>query len=291
MHLIFSSFNNREKAIAIWITLILIWVFTKQDIRKSLIYVLKALFLTKLVKIFMAMIIYVAIILLLFSKIKLWNFYLIKEAIFWFLGSAFIMALNANKASQIEHYFQKLILDNLKLVLLFQFVVNLYSFNIIIEFILLPIIFIIVGMGVIAGKKREYLQAKRIIDLILSLCSISLFVYAFYKIVSNFRDFATLSNFLSFLLPILLTFAFVPFIYFFALRMAYEGLYWRLDFFLKNEKDIAIDAKRKIFSLCLFSLKRINYISKAILNELYTLEDKKDLLTLINKCNKMIERN
>jgi hypothetical protein len=80
--------------------------------------------------------------------------------------------------------------------------------------------------------------------------------YALYMTVSDFNNFFRLNNFESFILPVLLTLMFLPFIYFWALYANYETLFIRLQFFVRDKSLLRYVKKKTIlaFRLNLWSL-------------------------------------
>jgi hypothetical protein len=279
-------FNNREKAIIIWLLIFIVWALLQKNIRNSILDVLKALLQKKILAVLVVMLLYVGLVIFLFYKIQLWGVFLIKDTVFWVLGTAFVLLMNANKATQDEHYFRKILLDNLKLILILEFIINFYTFNLWVEIILMPFLFVIVATGAVAETKKEYLPVKKVIDSILAIFGISLMVFAFYSIFSDYQNFVTTDNLRTFLLPPLLTFTFLPFVYFFALYMAYENIFVRLDIFLKNNKKLAKFAKRKIFTLCFVNLRKLNKFSNENTGEFMKLNNKNDVLNIIQQFNK-----
>jgi len=278
-----DTFNNREKAIIVWLVIFLVWALLQKNVRSSFLGVLKALFQKKILTVLVAMLLYVGLVVFIFYKIQFWDVFLVKDTVFWILGVAFILLMNANKATQDKHYFRKILLDNLKLILVLEFIINLYTFNLWIELILVPLLFLIVAMGAVAEFKKEYMPVKKIIDSILSFFGILLIIFALFKIFGDYRGFATTDNLRSFLLPLLLMLAYLPFLYLFTLLMAYENLFVRLDIFLKENKTLANFAKRKIFRLCFFDLGKLNRFAKESTSNLLNLKDKNDILSLVQK--------
>ena len=278
-------FNNREKAIIIWVLIFLVCTLFQKNIRTSVFSVLKTLFQKKIVIALTAMFLYVGSVVLLFYEIRLWDISLIKDTGFWVLGTAFVLLVNANRTSQDEHYFKKILLDNLKLILVLEFIVNLYTFSLWVEIILMPLLFIIVAMSAVAEIKKEYMPAKKVIDSILAIFGISLIIFVLFNIIGDYQGFATADNLRAFLLPPLLTLAYIPFLYFLALFMAYENLFIHLDIFLKKNKTLAKFAKRRILYLCLVDLGKLNKFAKQNGQELMRLNDKNDVLNLIQQFN------
>lgn len=279
-----NTLNGREKAVLVWFVVFIIWVLFQKNIRKSLLGVLKSFFQIKILSVFVAMFAYIFFILWLFYNFQIWNnVELTKDIVFWIFGSAIILLMNTTKATQDDNYFKNILRDNLKLIVMLEFVIVLYSFNFWIEMIFVPVMFFIVATGAMAETKKEYSQVKKIIDFALFVIGISLMVFAIFQITSDYQNFLSINNLLSFVLPPLFSFALIPFLYIFALIMAYETLFVRLDIFLKNNKALAKFAKIKIFKLCFLNLKKLNKFAKESSTDLLNVKDKNDILSLVHK--------
>ena len=281
-----NTLNGREKAVIVWFLIFLFWALSQKNIRTSMLGVLKAFFQKKIITVFLAMFVYIFFIILLFSKLQIWNASLTKDTGFWILGSAFVLLMNVNNATQDDHHFKKILIDNLKLILVLEFIITLYSFDFWIEMLFVPVMFLIVTMGAVAEIKKEYLPVKKLIDNILSFIGIFLIIFAISKVIGDYQGFLTANNLRSFVLPPLMTLAYIPFLYIFALIMAYEMLFVRLDIFLKNDKKLAGFAKQKIFRLCFLNLGKLNRFAKESTSDLLNLRDKNGILNLVERFNK-----
>lgn len=274
-------FNARETAIIIWLLVFLAWAISQKKIRDSLFGVGKAFLHKKILSLIIATILYAGLIVFVLSKIGIWQTSLIKDTTFWLVGTAFVLLMNANKATQDNGFFKKILIDNLRLILLLEFVVNLYTFNLLIELILVPFLFVIIAMSAYAEMKKEYLPVKKMVDFILSIFGFFLISYALAKILGDYQSFATSENMRAFILPPLLTFAYIPFLYLFALMMAYENLFLRIDIFVKDNKALTKFAKRKIIRLCHLDLRKLNRFSRDSTQELIKISNEEDVRKLI----------
>ncbi|OGH39190.1 MAG: hypothetical protein A2905_06580 [Candidatus Levybacteria bacterium RIFCSPLOWO2_01_FULL_36_10] len=284
MNLFTTIFTTREQAIIIWVAVFLMWSLFQKNLRNSLAGLVRAFFQNKILAAFLMMVFYVGLTVYLLFRIHLWNIVLVKDTIFWIIGTAFILFLNLNKAAEDKDYFKKILLDNLKFILILTFLINFYTLPLIIELITLPIIVIIVAMSAYAGTKKEYLTAKKFADFILSAWGIFLIIYATTQILSNYQNFFITDNFLAFLLPILLTLVLVPFLYGFAVYMTYESLFSRIDFLIgKNNKQLASFGKRKILKTFILNLKKLNKFSKNSGAQLLKINNEEDLIALIRQ--------
>lgn len=283
MNLFLDMLNNREKALAIWLLIFIAWALFRRDVRNSFLNFLKVLFEIKIVVMLASVIIYVGLAVLALYTIGFWKITLIKDTVLWFLGTAVVLFVNVNKASRDERYFRSILLDNLKFTAVLEFVVNLYAFDLWIELILVPALFLVVAMYTVAGTKKEYAIVKKIFGFVLSMYGLFLIAVTFVDIFNNPQGLATPDNLRVFTLPILLTLMYIPFLYFWALLMAYEVLFVRVDILVRDDKATAKFAKRQIFALCGLNLLRLNRFAKESNPELMNLKDKKDVTLMINK--------
>jgi hypothetical protein len=272
--------NNRELAVAIWLLIVLIWALLRDSVRHSLGNVLKAFFVKKIFIPIVCMLLYVFLMVLLFIKVGFWDTSAIKDTIFWTFGVAFITLVNLNDVVAEEHFFRKIVLDDIKKVLILEFILNLYAFNLALELVIVPIVSLIVMLNTVASLKPEYKRVKVLLDYVLGIFGLALIVFTIREIVVDFQNFATLKNLRDFLLPPFFTIAFFPFVYLMALFMQYETLFVRMN--LRDTKsDLAKYAKRKIVVTCHLNLRKLNRISK--IPGLLRVSNRNDVLAIIKK--------
>lgn len=283
---ILQQFNTREIAIICWLFVLILWAFSQKNIRNSLFGVLKFLFQIKILSVIIVAIIYVGLSVLLLAKIGIWKWILLKDTIYWFIAVAFVMIMNTNKVNQEKGFFIKILEDNLKIILVLEFILTLYTFNLIAEIILVPILVFIGAMSAVSELKKEYLPVKKLFDFILSLIGIFLIIFALGKVFGDFQNIMTSQNLKTLILPPLLTFAFIPFVYFFALIMAYETIFVRLGTFNKNNPDLIRFTKRKILLACHLNLSKLNRFAKESTQDLMKTKTKEDVINMIKKIKK-----
>ncbi len=227
------------------------------------------------------MIAYISLITFLVTKTILWNSALIKDTIYWSIGSAFVLLINSDKANKDEKYFKKVLLETLTFALVLEFAINLYTFNLIAELVIVFVVTFIAMMIVLSKAKKEYKQLTRPLESILGVLGVYLLVLTVGNIVSDYQGFANSNNLQAFLLVPVLTVAYLPYIYFVALWIAYEDIFLRVNLRLKENQTLLRFAKRKIFILCLFNLRKLNRFSKQVVGKLWQISEKKDVTDLI----------
>ena len=274
-------FNNREVATIIWLFLLFLWVLSRAEIRSSLPGVVKALLGRQMVLAISSMLAYVAVMVLVFSKLGFWDQSAIKDTVFWVLGGAVVMFFNVNKAAGDEHYFRKVVSDNLKLVLVLEFLVNVYTFGLLAELVIVPLIALLLMLKTFVGLKAEYKKVDTFLGYVLGIIGLSLLAFAVYQAIVNLQVFANLRTLRDFLLPPVLSIAFLPFIYGLALYMTYDGLFRRMDFFNGNDPGLARYAKWKSFTSFHVNLKGLNEWSKEARGLHF--DNRSDVLALIQR--------
>ncbi|MDD5222401.1 MAG: hypothetical protein PHE84_00290 [bacterium] len=217
----------------------------------------------------------------------MWSVIFIKDTIIWATGTAFVLLINIEKVNKETSYFKKLFIDNFKFVLFFEFIINLFTFSFIVELILFPLILIIVVLNAISGTKKEFESVKRLTDYILALLGLIIFSYILIKTINDLGNITSIDNLKSFLLPILLTITYIPFLYIFALFITYEELFMRIKFFIKDNKELNKFVQKRILYLCNLNLYKLNIFSKLLTSYIPMLDSKESILIMIEDFKKV----
>jgi len=254
---LFQKFSNREIAVVIWILISIIWAFSQPKIRKSIFQVIKAFFAWKLTISYVLMLVYITLTIIPLNAVGIWKLTYLSITILWILCVAFVMLFEFSKAND-QNFFKNAIKDNLKILVILEFIINLYVFYLWVELILVPLFGILGGMVAIAESDKKYEIINKLLNYIMAFIGIIFTGYVIYMVVTDFEHFATLENFENFYLPILLSIMFLPFVYFAALYAEYENLFIRLQFFIKDVTLLKYVKKKTIlvFGLNLWMLNK-----------------------------------
>lgn len=210
------------------------WAFSKEEVREASIGVAKAALAWKIVLCVSLMAAYVAMLVLALRTAELWNIDNLKATVLWGLTAAFAMVFGVGSITDDERYFQKAVRDGFKVSVVLEFIVNFYVLSFPLELLLVPTVTILACMLVIAESKDELKPIRPLLNTILALLGLGLLAYAARRIYTDFQSFAQLSTLIEFLLPILLTVVFLPFLYLLAIVVSYENLFVRLQFFIND---------------------------------------------------------
>ncbi len=146
-------------------------------------------------------------------------------------------------------------MDNLKLSVLVEFLVGTFTFNIVIEFILQPILFVLILMQMEAKKRTE--SAKKIVDGVVGGIGILILVLTVKSAFDAIDDLVVVDIVISFLLPIVLSVLYLPVAYGFAVYAKYDTLFVRMESKEPKDKKIKFKRRLKIIRLCKLSYKKV----------------------------------
>lgn len=279
-----NMLNTRELATLIWLILLVVWCFTQPAIRQSIRNVAEAFLAKSIIIPFTIMALYVAIIIFFLSQVSLWNIYQLKNTLLWFISTAAISFFRVNTISQSPYYFIETVRDNLKLLVVLEFLVSFYTFNLWVELIIVPLATLLGSMLVISQSDKKYQLVEKFINSLLVFSGIFLVAYTIYKLATAFNEFAKVQTLYDFAIPPLLTFLFLPFIYFMVLFISYENAFIRLSLLIKDPH-LRRHAKFKSvisFNINVALMKR--WIDSLIVK---SVETKDELKLSIDKINSM----
>ena len=120
------------------------------------------------------MIIYTAIFVRLLTLINLWIPLLLKDTILWFCFSGASVALNYGASHKNDNIFKKIVLGNIKIVIILEFIVNTFTFSFLMEFILVPIIVILMIVISQAKSTENHHDIVKLLNNIISFMGIVL---------------------------------------------------------------------------------------------------------------------
>ena len=286
---IISPFNNRELAIFCWGIVILTGLsIFKRDIAKSLskllisfarFFLIRGIFLS-----FLFMTLYMLSFLLFFKHLNIWDKTLLKDTIYWTVGIAIILFFNNHQATNRDEYFKKIIVKNVSLILVIEFISNLYVFSFTLELITLPVLFFLGIFSALNYSDKDSILLKKISDKIIQVYGIIVLIFTIVQITKNFNDFATTGNLKSMLLGPTLTLIYIPFLYLNAIYMKYEEFFSRVNYIFKENRHLRRFTKWLVLKKCNLNIRKLRLAKKL---RIYTSIDKSKIIEnfelIINK--------
>jgi hypothetical protein len=255
--------NSREQALLIWLAIGLLWCVAIPTIRNGLIGVIRAAMVRPIVLSVVLMFAYIGSMIVVLDFVGLWTFSNATTTCFWTASVAFVALFRINSMVGTAHYFRNAVINQLKLLAIFEFIINLYAFNIWAELVIIPVTAFLAALLAVSESKPEFKSAKTLLEWVFALFVFVLAISVVLKITNQFQIFASVGTLRDFALPPLMTLVFLPFLFALGLFVSYENLFIRLHFFVEGAELVRF---AKIRILLTFHVRRtlLNEWSKHI---------------------------
>ena len=223
-----NIFNNREIAIGIWVMLVaIISIFTK-PVKKFLKSVFPILFCRKFVVFYIVFLLHLCLVTYFLYAVGFWSVALLKDTIFWVLCVELPLFVKTIEKAKDNHFFVKLIKDNITISVIIEFVFNFWTFNLFTEILIVPISIFIGLLYALAARKKKYFQVKRFFDWLFVIFGVIIIINSCKHLYENPSELFNLSTLQEFLLPAFLLLLNLPVVYGLALYNAYEQVFIRV---------------------------------------------------------------
>jgi len=144
--------------------------------------------------------------------------------------------LDIPKLSDDFSLFKRAVLKNFGLSVLADFYLNLFKATLLVELIVIPVAGTLTCMLVLSEKREELKLAHGFIMKILVTVAVCWLVFQTYKLFTSFNEVQSLNTVRDLVLPIALNLSFLPFMVLFAAYAAYESIFVRIRFVVKDPK-------------------------------------------------------
>ncbi len=271
--------NSRDLSLAIWFGLIFIWLLRSHEVREGLSNVLNALTQRIILLSMTTMLVYLSAFVYLLHRSQIWEIGNLKDTVYWLFGSGLVLFINIDHVRE-DGYLVKAVIENLKLVIVLEFIVNLYVFNLWLELILVPFLLLLGGMLGLASTNEKYERVRDFLARILGILGFGILIFVGVSIAKDIGEFFSLDNLRDFLIPILLTISLIPFLYLFGIFVLYDWIFNRLEISAVNRR-IAAHAKVKTFLAFGLDLSDVRSWSRRM--GILKLHDTSDIVNAINQ--------
>jgi len=256
------SLNNRELALVVWTGIFLLWVLSRQDLRGSVLGIVRTLLGPVILVPLLSFGIYVAGWVWLADRVDLWQPQLINETIFWFLVSGLVLFGRFSQVYEQEDYFLRTARRAVTWGIVAEVLINLVVMPFWIEFFFLPFLTFLVLMQVVAETQDDLAPAKKFLDGALSVIGLGLFGFVALSVAFNPSQFDPAYYLRLLALPVWLSIISLPFIYLLGLYAAYDKHFRWLRFIAPN-KAAARRARRALIRGCHLRARRLGKFDRA----------------------------
>ena len=189
-----TLFNNREMAVAIWFLVLLSFALFQPTIRYSALKVIRAFFHPKILIWLGFIILYVSGTVAVLYAANFWDTSLLKDTIFWFCFTGVALAFRFYTSPSQENVFAKIIIDNIKIIIIIQFLINSYTFSLPAELMFIPVMAFLALIGlidVLPDADEKHSVISMIATLLQIIIGVVILSFAIFKVASDYETFVT----------------------------------------------------------------------------------------------------
>lgn len=257
--------SNRELALLIWLSLVFALGLVRNETRRALGHMLTSVLHPDILLSLAIASLWVLGCILLLKDLCLWTPSNSKTTIVWSLTFAIVSLFGFQKIETDPAFLRNAVSGILSVTAIIVFVAELYSFSLVAEMILLPVLSVVAFMYAIAERKPEYSPVKSLCMAILVMAGIFYFGYGLFNAVGNFHRLDLWFLVREFTHPILLSLLFLPFVYLVYLCVTYQSKFAQLKLWIPDEnlRRYAKRAAIKRFQFDLVSLARCELLPES----------------------------
>lgn len=277
-------FTTREIAFFIYVVILIIYLLLHKKFKSIVMPVIKAALHIKLVIPFLIVLTFAALFVYVCTYLPFWDWIYIKDIVLWVFFAGVPICFNATSRNLENNYFKNILIDNLKFTALTEFITGTFTFHIIAELILQPVLFIFVILQATAKQKTD--SVKKIIDGLIGITGIIIIFLTIKSAIDSFDDIQYIDILVGLLLPIVLSVFYLPMAYFFAVYAKYDVLFFRMSFRENKNKKQKIIHRCKVICACKLSYKKICKFLNEYSQKMYVNMNENDFDVMINDFRK-----
>ena len=249
-------FSNREIATAAWMIVGVLFLI-KISGAKGIVGIVTSFFHWRLSLIYLVMLAYIGSVVWVLWCTGVWKVTFLKDTIIWFVFSGFTMLFASNSEKDKENHLRSVLISGFSMTLLIEFVVSFSAFNLFVELIQIPILFVVGMMVAKAQRDEKHKPVGKFFDTLLVLYGVFIVAHALWTLFLDSSALGNADTYIQFFLPLILQVAFVPLLYLIMTFMEYKTLGVQIHFKLGKGTKESFRAKWESVKLLGFRLKRI----------------------------------
>ncbi len=263
----YEIFSTREIADMIWLIVFLMFVLIGKKTRISFFSLIKAVFAKKIIIMFLLIGLYFGTFTMMFAYQRIWKWIYLKDIIIWFLLTAVPICFSRITKEFHSNDIKKIIIENITLTAIVEFVVAYFTFPLWIEIIMIPVILFVVLLKVVADKKAENQKVSTLLSRVEILIGIGILSGTVLVAVDTFLTVDLTDFVVSFATPLVYSVLLIPMMYLCIVYAKYDTLFSRIHF-MDTDK-VRKKHRWRILKACKLSYKRIQKASEVLPKEMY----------------------
>lgn len=214
-------------ALAIWLVVAAAFAVSIPGVRRSIPSLVKSLLQPAILGSILLLAAYVALVVWGLQVIGFWNAGLLKDTVLWFLLVGVVAPFSLIGKDEVS-LVRLLVVDNVKIFVLLEFLVNVYTFSLPVELIIIPTMTLVAMMDVVAEQQPESANVSKLLKGVQAVFGLIVLTYVVWRAVADYQALASLESVRQVVLPLVLSIAYVPAAFMFSVWIEYDNLFLRL---------------------------------------------------------------
>jgi hypothetical protein len=244
--------NPRETATLVWAAVLLAFVLRNRDVRRSAASLGRILFRRPIRTILVATMGVATTLVTGLALVGYWRPSMVDETLAWFVGTGVVATFNSTDSAGLR----RLLTRTVALVSIVEFLTNAYTFPLLVELALVPTVFFLIASIRLVQSRREFAAARRPLAGMGVAVIVGTLTPAMAHVLLHPGQVATTDNAKAFLLPVILTACFLPYLYGVRLLVVRQTTLAMLKHGLQEQPELYRYAKCAVIRLCGISLAR-----------------------------------
>lgn len=262
-------FSTREISILIWLTIIISLILIKKETRIGFLDCIKLIFGFKIAVVWLIYCLYIFLITILLTNLTIWKRIYIKDIIIWFVLVGLINYIKSITDNDFEFSLRKLVKDNISVTIIVEFIISIFTFDIILELLIVPVVTILSLLSLYSERKSNYESVYKFIDGIMGAFGLFLAFKTIELGIDEYKYLNMKDTLISFMIPIVYSFLSIPLYYIIRLYTKYEKVFVLLPFSRVINSKVKKIRFYKIFKVCRFSIEKLEYFYKNYVPYMY----------------------
>jgi hypothetical protein len=274
------ALNTRETALVIWLVgVLLLLVATKRDVRQAVGSIFRTFFgsvwLLGPTAVAAAYATGIVLVLRQFGK---WSDELTKVAVIWFFGFAFLAMFRTQNVD--ATYYRRLAFHTLGLAVVVEFVSNLHTFPLPVELVLVPGVLLLGGVQAVADSDPKYGAVRKFTVTCLTLIGLAGLSFSLVYLAHHADRVVTVEKTKAFMLPLVLTLAFLPFLVLTRFVILYQTILVMTRAGIDDPK-VCRFARRVIVRTCRMNLGKVQLFDSQFRGQLWGVSTRQEVVDAI----------
>lgn len=231
-----GDLNNREIALLIWLAIAFGLPMLIPSVRRSFGEVVRAFRQPVILGCIAAAAAYTAACVAVLAAVDLWELPNLKTTIVWFVSFTIVAMMETTRAGESLRRLPILAKETVAVTALVVFIAETYPFPLWAELLFIPTVVLVSLCAEIAKRKPETANTVPVFTFLQAALGFWALGYAVWQAADDLAGFATMENLREFVVPILLSLMFLPFLFVLTLFSAYQSAAVRVHFSIPDKR-------------------------------------------------------